>query len=227
MKLDYAALSDTGQVRENNEDFYGAVIPDAPGAQMSCDALFVVADGMGGHRGGEIASKLAVETIIESYHSSEHADKADLLREALTSANRAIVDSSVADTALFGMGTTCTAMMISDDTAYFGHVGDSRAYRVRAGEIKQDFRRPFARRGNGQVRYHFRRGRPQPPQTKCDHAVVGKPGKRPRGHAGNANDTSCWRHVCIVLGRFDIMRVGCRNYVSCEGRAIPRQRVAN
>jgi protein phosphatase len=99
--------------------------------------MFVVADGMGGHRGGEIASKLAVDTILSSFYASKDDDTLPSLQQAFSDANKVIIEKSHEDVSLFGMGTTCTAMVIKKDTAYFAHVGDSRAYVLRDGELEQ------------------------------------------------------------------------------------------
>jgi protein phosphatase len=99
--------------------------------------LFIVADGMGGHRGGEIASKLAVDTVIASFYASDEKTPVAAFKKAFSEANRVIIEKSREDVALFGMGTTCTALAIRPGEAYFAHVGDSRAYILRGGELKQ------------------------------------------------------------------------------------------
>jgi len=137
MRIDYASLSDRGQIRPKNEDAFGAFVPEDADALDSRGAVFVVADGMGGHRGGETASSLAIEAVRVGYESHDGSDIASLLLDAFTDANTRILSKSISDTSLFGMGTTCTAMVLVAGKAWFAHVGDSRAYLYRDDEIKQ------------------------------------------------------------------------------------------
>jgi serine/threonine protein phosphatase PrpC len=137
MKLEVASLTDPGQVRPNNEDAFGHFGPSNDEERARMGWLFVVADGMGGHRGGEIASALAVKTINTVYYSDKSADRLAALKIAVEEANRLILDQAIADPSLAGMGTTCTAMAVHDGFAYFVHVGDSRAYVLRDGELVQ------------------------------------------------------------------------------------------
>jgi serine/threonine protein phosphatase PrpC len=96
-----------------------------------------VADGMGGHRGGEIASRIAVRTILAFYTADSDGDRAKSLARAFHEANQTIIQEAVADSTLFGMGTTCTALALHHGRAYFAHVGDSRCYLQRRGKIVQ------------------------------------------------------------------------------------------
>ena len=137
MKLKYASLTDTGQVRQNNEDAFGEFVPGKEAEFEEKGALFVVADGMGGHRGGEIASSLAVSIIGDAHRHNGNTDPRTLLTVAFDDANEQILARSVSDSALFGMGTTCTAMIVRKGQAFFGHIGDSRAYLYRDDEILQ------------------------------------------------------------------------------------------
>ncbi|UCH83008.1 MAG: Stp1/IreP family PP2C-type Ser/Thr phosphatase [Candidatus Latescibacterota bacterium] len=137
MKIDVASLSHIGLVRQRNEDALGHYHPAEDAIRDDKGSLFVVADGMGGHRGGEIASKLAVESIISTFYASRAKDPALALRDAFKEANNVIIEKSHEDVTLFGMGTTCTAMVIRNRSAYLAHVGDSRAYVLRNGELKQ------------------------------------------------------------------------------------------
>ena len=137
MKLEFASLSHIGQIRQRNEDAVGRFEPADEKQRREKGLIFVVADGMGGHRGGDIASKLAVETIIQAYYESDETDPTPALDRAFSRANRAILERSMADVDLFGMGTTCTTMLVAGDTAYFAHVGDSRAYLLRDGKLQQ------------------------------------------------------------------------------------------
>ncbi|MFN8024788.1 MAG: Stp1/IreP family PP2C-type Ser/Thr phosphatase [Acidimicrobiia bacterium] len=123
MRLRVGAATDVGRVREGNEDAY--LVDDAMG-------LVAVADGMGGHRGGEVASATALEALRAAISAGRP------LREAVEDANRAVWDKAQTDDALRGMGTTVTAATLAaGGTLLIGHVGDSRAYLLRDGELRQ------------------------------------------------------------------------------------------
>jgi PPM family protein phosphatase len=121
MRVEAGVATDIGKVREGNEDSYLVRSP-----------LFAVADGMGGHRGGEVASHLALE-VIEGLAASGKGTLADQVREA----NRRVFDRSLTDRKVTGMGTTLTAARVGSGTATLAHVGDSRAYLLRAGAFRQ------------------------------------------------------------------------------------------
>jgi protein phosphatase len=114
------AATDIGLVREGNEDSY---LVDEP--------LFAIADGMGGHRGGEVASRLALETIEALFRRGEGA-----LAEQVQEANRAVFERSSTDRAVAGMGTTLTAALVEGERVRLAHVGDSRAYLLRDGQLR-------------------------------------------------------------------------------------------
>jgi protein phosphatase len=137
MAFEHASLSDRGRVRQNNEDACAHFVPEGAGELADRGAVFVVADGMGGHRGGEIASRIAVRTIIAFYTANSDENRSHALSRAFREANKTILEESVADSTLFGMGTTCTALALHNGRAYFAHVGDSRGYHVRGGRITQ------------------------------------------------------------------------------------------
>jgi protein phosphatase len=124
-------LSHPGCKRENNEDAIAYHLDDASG-----ELLAIVADGMGGHLAGEVASQIAVETLSQLYFASDEPPS-DLLASCMTTANRTIYERAHADPACTGMGTTCTALAICDGAAYLAHVGDSRAYLWRSGTLHQ------------------------------------------------------------------------------------------
>ena len=121
MKVLAGFATDIGRVRQGNEDCFLAVSP-----------LFAVADGMGGHRGGEVASHLALDTV-EAMHLRGEGTLADQVREA----NRVVFARSSEDLKVAGMGTTLTAALIDGDGLHLAHVGDSRAYLLRAGSLRQ------------------------------------------------------------------------------------------
>ena len=123
-KLVAAGVTDVGRVRDGNEDDFLD--------QSNRLGLVAVADGMGGHRAGEVASATALEALRAAVASGEP------LRDAIEGANDAVLEKSVSDQEFHGMGTTLTAGMLgSDGHLVVGHVGDSRAYLVRDGELSQ------------------------------------------------------------------------------------------
>ena len=122
---DHASSSHTGKVRRTNEDSY---LDDPP--------LFVVADGMGGARAGELASRLAVDTFRELAPAAGEDAEARLRRTILES-NRRVLERAQNDPATAGMGSTVTAALLDGDRVVLGHVGDSRAYLLRDGVLQQ------------------------------------------------------------------------------------------
>jgi protein phosphatase len=126
--------SDVGCIREMNEDSGHFTLPDDPQVLREKGRLFVVADGMGGHSGGEVASQIAVKVITQVYYEDE-SDPRTSLQNAFREANHRIYKESQRDENLKGMGTTCTALVLKDGSAISAHVGDSRLYLVRNGHI--------------------------------------------------------------------------------------------
>jgi protein phosphatase len=116
--LESSSLSDKGCVRSNNED-YCLVEPDL--------GLYVLADGMGGAKAGERASRMAVDTVAEMVFTAQHRDSQVLL-QAVEEANRRVLDASRKDPSLEGMGTTLVAALELEDGLSIASVGDSRAY---------------------------------------------------------------------------------------------------
>lgn len=127
----YAAGTHTGKVRENNEDFFQVDVSHG---------LLLVADGIGGHNAGEVASRLATETIIthvsEGY-ASKKSQIPGLITTAIEEANRVVYSHAVHNNSCFGMGTTITMAVLDGEVAYLGHIGDSRAYLFRKGKLQQ------------------------------------------------------------------------------------------
>jgi serine/threonine protein phosphatase PrpC len=117
-----AAVSDPGRRRRRNEDSYVLEPP-----------LFAVADGMGGAQAGEIASRIAASVLRDSSQPGGEDAVVTLIQEA----NRRVYEAAATDEARTGMGTTMTAALLEDKTVHIGHVGDSRAYRVRDGRLEQ------------------------------------------------------------------------------------------
>ncbi len=142
MRVRFAGATDVGCTRTHNED----------SIYLPTDLrLAIVADGMGGHAAGEVASKLAVDTVVDYYYRTSELNpltwpykvdrgiRADVNRmtSAVMLANQEIVDCAKRDSKSKGMGTTLVALSFLDDTAVVGHVGDSRVYRMRGGDIAQ------------------------------------------------------------------------------------------
>ena len=129
--------TDVGRVRSENQD-YGAMAGSADGDRGHPGGrLLVVADGMGGHRGGATASRIAAETVQSQYLTAQTEDIAAALRDALTRANSRIYYEAQSNNDLRGMGTTTSALAVRGNQAWFAHVGDSRIYLVRGDEIRQ------------------------------------------------------------------------------------------
>jgi PPM family protein phosphatase len=131
--LAVAARTDTGRVRKGNEDTLHA---DANAHR----GIFIVADGMGGHAAGEIASEMAVQTVsrdLSDLNDLETEGAPEQVAEALRDANRAVFERTRRELEKTGMGTTVSALLLSDTHYIIGHVGDSRIYLVREGEMTQ------------------------------------------------------------------------------------------
>ena len=136
LRVRAAVLSDKGAVRESNEDAV-YLEPTSSRVAKSLGALCIVADGMGGHAAGEVASRLAVESVRNLYYSTPEARRSDALRMAIEQANFVVWERAQTDRGAAGMGCTLTAAAIRGDRLVVGHVGDSRAYRVNGRGITQ------------------------------------------------------------------------------------------
>lgn len=136
-KIQYASLSDVGMRRQNNEDSLAIQVSQTEEDFLRRGHLFLVADGMGGHAVGELASKIAAETIPHNYFKSPIADPRISLQAAVTAANTAIHEKGEQNREFQRMGTTCSVLTLSPRGAILGHVGDSRCYRVRRDRIDQ------------------------------------------------------------------------------------------
>lgn len=121
--------SDVGRIRKTNEDSYVCYPPD----------IFMVADGMGGHAAGEIASNLCTEAVAEylKKNSPQKLNWQEVIKLAIFNANSIIWQAAQTKNECFGMGTTITAVHIDGDNVSWGHVGDSRLYLVRDEKIQQ------------------------------------------------------------------------------------------
>jgi PPM family protein phosphatase len=131
------ARTDLGRVRENNEDKWDFFEPEEEDALAARGSFYAVADGMGGHAAGQIASEMALKTIIASYYADNFGDMDDALLRSVQQANSLIYDTARAIVERSGMGTTLTGVAVRGDEAHFIQVGDSRGYLVHGGKIKQ------------------------------------------------------------------------------------------
>jgi len=135
--IKFAVKSDTGKVRQINEDSYN-IIQGIPGIT----ATFVIADGMGGHNSGEVASKIAVDSVSNYLLQSvgkfnDENEIKSYIKDAIKKANIEIFNKSNENEIFFGMGTTFTATVILNKRLIIGHVGDSRVYVLRKGKMIQ------------------------------------------------------------------------------------------
>lgn len=131
------AFTDVGQVRSQNQDNYGQYTRKNPRGHD--EHLFIVADGMGGHEHGEEASRLAVDEVCRVFYADASRSVGARLRHAFEAANACIYERAHANGTPQGrtMGTTCTALVLTEGQAILAHVGDSRAYRISGGAIEQ------------------------------------------------------------------------------------------
>lgn len=137
LRLDPAQLTDVGRKREHNEDNMAYVIPKDPQVMAMKGALFIVADGMGGHAAGEVASEIAVDTVSNAYYMDDNEEVIPPLLQSIKRANLAIHQRAAENLLRSGMGTTCVTAVLRGNMAYIANVGDSRGYLVRGGQVRQ------------------------------------------------------------------------------------------
>ncbi|MCI0377967.1 MAG: protein phosphatase 2C domain-containing protein [Gemmataceae bacterium] len=135
--IDYASLSDVGVRRSHNQDSHATLPANDAEQWQTRGHVFLVADGMGAHAVGELASKLAADTIPHIYSKYAHDGPVPALRKAFVETNLTIHNRGQQNREFAGMGTTGTALVLRPEGAWVGHVGDSRCYRVRDGRIEQ------------------------------------------------------------------------------------------
>lgn len=135
--LRFGGKTDLGQVRENNEDKFDFIEPDDPVVLARRGRVYAVADGMGGHSAGQIASELGLKVFIRSYYQDGVSQATHALKRAVRDANAYIVEVARAIPGRGGMGTTLTAAIVREDDLIITQVGDSRLYQLRGGEIRQ------------------------------------------------------------------------------------------
>src|SRR6202050_65779 len=131
-----AMRTDPGLVRELNEDVVAWITPQDKNVAEGQGSLALVADGMGGHAAGEVASALAAEVVRRVFYDLK-GPPPKVLAMAFSEANRAIIDYAVEHPECKGMGTTCTVLAFRDGKAWLAHIGDSRAYLLRKGQLMQ------------------------------------------------------------------------------------------
>lgn len=132
-----ALRTDVGLVRSENQDFGTYTTAEEEKESHPGGRLLIVADGMGGHRGGATASRLAAETVKAQYLGSETQDIAAALKESLIRANARIFSEAQSNPDLRGMGTTTSVLAVRNGQGWLAHVGDSRIYLVRGDDIRQ------------------------------------------------------------------------------------------
>jgi serine/threonine protein phosphatase PrpC len=135
-------LTDVGRRRPENQDYFGDFQPDDTLRELG--RLLIVADGVGGHKGGRLASRLAVDVVAEAYYRPVPGGQDDIdpdlrerLRIAFREANRRIYRKALDDRSLKGMASTCTALVLHRGGVHGAHVGDTRAYLLRQGTLRQ------------------------------------------------------------------------------------------
>jgi protein phosphatase len=135
--LTVKSATDVGLKRSCNEDSFASWIPEDPREREKKGVLLVVADGMGGMNAGEVASRIAVEAVVRSYQNTSGDAALPNLENAVRAANAAVYLEAASDPMRHGMGTTCTAVVLHGRNVCVAHVGDSRAYLIRRGEVRQ------------------------------------------------------------------------------------------
>ncbi len=139
LEIEFAQVSDHGRVREHNEDYLGYVQPVSPEQARTHGWLFALADGVGGQDQGEVASRVAVETMLAGFRAAQHGESlADLLPRVVQAANTKVYETGrAAAPGGVAMATTLVACALRFDRAVVVHVGDSRAYLIRRGNVRQ------------------------------------------------------------------------------------------
>lgn len=135
--LEFSALSDVGLRRSNNQDSFTVAVAPTQEAWLRHGHVFMVADGMGAHAAGELASKMAVDTVPHTYHKLGDDRPAVAIRKAIEDANNRIHSRGQANLDFRGMGTTTSVLLLLPEGALVAHVGDSRVYRLRGNRIDQ------------------------------------------------------------------------------------------
>lgn len=130
MKFNYTSISKIGLKRFDNEDSVGVF-------ETNNGLLAIVCDGLGGNNAGEVASQLTVQTIFDVFSNSTELDFLERIKLSIKEANKKVLLKSSEDADLKGMATTVEVLFLKDNTAFWGHVGDSRIYNLKNGKLKQ------------------------------------------------------------------------------------------
>ena len=136
-RVEHAELTDLGMRRATNQDSVAVIVAEEGKRASRVGDLLIVADGMGAHAAGELASKLAVDTIPHAYQKLGDLAPQAALRKAVQEANTNIYIKGQSSPEFNGMGTTCSCLLVLNDKALVAHVGDSRVYRLRQGRLEQ------------------------------------------------------------------------------------------
>jgi PPM family protein phosphatase len=134
--VEFASLSDVGCTRAKNEDSYGYWEAESDLVFERLGRLAIIADGMGGHEGGQIASRMAVEIVGQIYAGSNQTDPQQALLQAFAEAHQRIQKRARENPGLHAMGTTCTGFALVGRTLSFAHLGDSRLYLLRDNRLR-------------------------------------------------------------------------------------------
>jgi protein phosphatase len=137
LHLEVGLSSDTGPSRGLNEDYVDYYMPSDEAQIRLKGSIFIVADGMGGHLAGEVASKEAVRRVMEEYYADPSPDPGESLGRAISAANHLLHEHASSDPAKSGMGTTLVAAVIIGSSVHIANVGDSRAYGISKDTIHQ------------------------------------------------------------------------------------------
>lgn len=137
LRIRAAQISDVGLVRTENQDFAVLTSPDEERQSKLTGRLMLVADGMGGHRGGATASRIAAQTVKDEVLAGDSGQPGASLVRALERANSRVFAEAQQNPDLRGMGTTCSAILTHEGRGYLAHIGDSRVYLIRDAAIQQ------------------------------------------------------------------------------------------
>jgi protein phosphatase len=136
IQVTIGAASDPGQKRKENQDSHSYRLPEE-GSSHRKGILLALADGMGGHSGGSVASQTAIEALMETYYTDMSSSITESLEKSFLKANERVIEKGKSDIDLHGLGSTLTAAVLKDDKMYYAHVGDSRGYIIYDKKITQ------------------------------------------------------------------------------------------
>ena len=193
------AKTDLGRIRENNEDKFEFFQPENEESLAKKGAFYAVADGMGGHAAGQIASEIALKTTVKAYYSDQSPMVEESLRAAIGQANGLIYETARAIPDRSGMGTTITALVVRGEEAFIAQVGDSRLLPGARRQDQADHRGPFVGRRAGAARRADPRAGRDVAVSKRNHPLSGHIAQRGRGHI--LRGTAGGGYLPALLGR--------------------------